>query len=107
MPDGIRKCRHCKRPYWRYRPDHPPPFFCSVRCRDEHRAGIAHGERPARAPWVVLAEFRQHRLAAHGSSSVLEWYDCEACERLEAEYADALAELGDSACLTATCAIGF
>jgi hypothetical protein len=80
----ITHCRHCDVYYWRYRRDHPPRSFCSVACHDAHAEGKpAHVPEP---PQDILAEMVRHRGFTHGTDSILKWFDCEACERLEERY---------------------
>lgn len=85
----IRTCRFCKRPYWRYRRDYPPRFFCSLPCFEASRVegdGVAIPQLPA----VILAAMREHRLQVHGTTSPLCWYSCKRCEQLEGDYAASL-----------------
>lgn len=82
----ITRCRHCDVHFWRYRRDHPPRSFCSVACHDAHAEG-----KPAHAPDLpqdILAEMYRHRQFTHGMDrrSILTWFDCETCERLEERY---------------------
>lgn len=85
----IRVCRLCKRPYWRYTLDYPPPPYCSVPCWEARKAQLQSVVTP-QLPAVVLAAMRDHRLNIHGTTSTLVWYDCERCEQLEADYAASL-----------------
>jgi hypothetical protein len=41
-------------------------------------------------PREVLQEMYGHRRRDHGSDSILPWYDCGICDRLEAEYSESL-----------------
>jgi hypothetical protein len=83
----IRKCPRCKRWYWRWRPDHPPRRYCSVPCH-EHTKPAAETKE---SPHTVLLMMHAHRLRAHATASVIDWFDdCETCARLEGRYAEAL-----------------
>lgn len=86
----ITRCRHCERCYWRYRPDHPPRFFCSVACHDA-RGHVRAAEMP-RKPRTLLVEMHSHRRLFHGVDSILTVFeDCEKCEELECLYLLSLA----------------
>ena len=79
----------CKRPFWRYRKDFPPPGYCSVTCHENRRK--KRGENAnVRRPAQILQDMRDHRRLLHDSTSILQWFDCCRCEELEREYADSL-----------------
>ena len=81
------RCARCKQYYWRYNGSYRG--YCSYTCwnarqRRKKRSNIAYED------WTRMQAMQAHRLAAHGSSDLVLWYDCEECERLEAEVAAAL-----------------
>jgi hypothetical protein len=83
----IRRCRNCDRFYWRWRRDHPPPRYCSIPCADH----IEPAADTKESPHAVLLMMHAHRLRAHRTASVIDWFDdCETCARLEGRYAEAL-----------------
>jgi hypothetical protein len=83
----ITTCRRCKRAYWRYREDTPPPRYCSQLCHDLR--GVKLEPTHAR-PERILSAIRAHLRAAHPGASINEWLDCERCDDLQAAYAEAL-----------------
>jgi hypothetical protein len=93
----ICTCQSCHAPFWRYRRDWPPPGFCSYPCMEVGPKKLA---APApRLPEDVLALMRKHRLDEHAiySAATREWtysmlsvHNCDRCEELEAEYAEAI-----------------
>ena len=86
---GIRHCLHCGRFYWRYRPDHPPRFYCSIPCFEER--GQARAVIVPRTPRSLLAEIHHHRRLFHGTDSILaEFPYCQRCEELAGLYAESL-----------------
>jgi hypothetical protein len=85
----IAKCRRCETYFWRYRRDHPPPGYCSVVCHEE-RGRSPVMEQPPRTAREVLRDMYSHRRRDHDSYSILAWYDCGICDRLEAEYSQSL-----------------
>jgi hypothetical protein len=82
---------HCGRVYWKYS-GAQPAGFCSWRCwwdRDK-RARPARELNPEE-PHQVLDEIREHNYQQHHVISVTyQAPGCEACEHLEARYAEAL-----------------
>jgi hypothetical protein len=91
----IASCRHCHQDYWRYRTDHPPSGFCSWPCKE---MGASGKKTAPRKTGEIRDELRLHRREEHGNPSGLNWYECNRCDELEEEYAQALAY---SAILTA------
>lgn len=85
---SVPACTFCKRFYWRFRPDHPPKGYCSVKCREDRKEGRTPDREEK--PEVIVWKMRQHRLAVHATTSMLTWFDCETCEELEAKYAASL-----------------
>lgn len=84
----ICTCQTCKRPFWRYRRDFPPPGVCSIPCFHDRR--IDEDEKPPELPHVVLRRLRQHLTLIHDSDSMLIWPNCDSCEELQEEYAASL-----------------
>jgi hypothetical protein len=85
----IVRCRHCERFYWRYRPDHPPRFYCSVICHDVR--GLPKPAARPSTPQAILGEIRLHRRLIHDTDSILVAFDdCETCEELEGLYNQSL-----------------
>jgi hypothetical protein len=81
----IVQCRRCKQAYTRYRRDHPPSGYCSNDCHDR-----AKGQKPAaapRQPSAVLLDIINHRRIVHGTTDLIEWFECRACDALEGEHA--------------------
>ncbi len=85
---SVQNCAHCKSPYWRFRGDHPPKGVCSIPCYDARKAGKQSQAPPL--PENVLRAMMAHRSAVHQTTSVLDWFECETCEKLEADYAEAI-----------------
>jgi hypothetical protein len=81
----IVRCRHCRQYYWRWNRIHPPRHFCSVACHDKR------DRDPRETPADALLQIVAHRLKAHGTSSLTEWFECEECERLEGNHVEAIA----------------
>ena len=86
---SISDCRHCKRPYWRYRRDFPPAGYCSLPHSELGPAKKKH-ELPPRKPDAVLFEYRAHRISEHRDRHFLQDYECDECERMQGEYAESM-----------------
>lgn len=85
----ITQCQNpdCKRFFWRWRKDHPPKGHCSVSCYEDHRP--KKSLRPDK-PANILHSMYRHRADVHLSTSILAWFDCAECERLEGIYRESL-----------------
>lgn len=79
------RCPVCKKAYWRYRADFPPQGYCSVKCFEE-RAKRKPKQKPESVS-TVLDSFREHRITVHATQDLVQWFDCEVCERYEERYA--------------------
>lgn len=90
----IPLCRHCRRRCWRFNREHPPAGFCSVTCAENARPRKAPAsEEPKMNASDLLALIKQHRLAVHNTRDLQRWWHgCPNCDRLEAHYAELLAE---------------
>lgn len=87
----ICTCVQCGSPFWRYNRAHPPAGVCSLPCHDSCLAGEKPASPPPATPATALLHIYAHRRAEHGGAPILvEFEDCEECERLEASYADSL-----------------
>ncbi len=84
---AINCCQNCGNHFWRYRRDHPPKGFCSLPCAD----GLKPAGEISIWPRAALQQMHRHLLAVHGTNSVLQWFDCDECDRLQAQYAASLA----------------
>ena len=51
-----------------------------------------NGKKPERPPVPshVLMVMLDHRRTAHGTTDVLAWFDCPACEQIEKAYSESL-----------------
>ena len=85
----IANCRTCKKSYWRFWPNTEPPpgGYCSILCYESRGS---RQEDPPESPATVLQFMYRHRSITHQTTSILAWFDCEECERLECLYADSL-----------------
>lgn len=87
----IPACRHCCQHYWRYRRDFPPSGFCSLLCAEAFRTKRYIGEESDPGiPAAILELIYSHRRVIHQTDSVLTWFDCDHCERLEEQYGRSL-----------------
>jgi len=86
----ICTCKHCEKPFWRYRRDFPPHGFCSLPCYELGPAKAEQRKERPPIPEVVLEQMRNHRFYHHGTASILGIYDCRQCDELEADYAESL-----------------
>jgi len=84
---SVARCSNseCKRYYWRYRGDAPPRGYCSVKCFETRRKRRQKLRYETSAQ--VLEAFRDHRIQAHGTRDIVQWFDCDLCERFEERYA--------------------
>lgn len=84
---SVQRCSSCDTPYWRYRGDFPPKGYCSGTCYEARKSRKTSAPEP---PEAALKMLMAHLLTVHGCTSVLQWFDCPECDRLEAMYANAL-----------------
>jgi hypothetical protein len=90
----ITTCLNCDHTYWRYRRDHPPTHFCSVPCKEaflaEREARAGSSESPG-IPAAIVQLIYSHRRIIHQTDSILVYFDCAECDRLEELYGKSLA----------------
>ena len=78
-------CPTCHRAYWRFRGDWPPRGYCSQDCYlNRRRKKVRTIPETAAA---VLDAFKEHRVLAHATRDLHQWFDCEVCDRFEERYA--------------------
>lgn len=80
---SVPVCIRCKSHYWRFRPDHPPPNYCSQFCFDNRKK---KAKSTIATPHDVLSRMYDHRRTQHGTPDILVFYDCRVCDELEREY---------------------